>query len=497
MTKSVRADSSIYLNNAASGFPKSRMALEAYLEAVQAPLQDVRINRDATALADLRQKVAGLIGVDAGHVFFCSDATLALNAAIQGTVGRQEHCIVDNRSHNAVLRTVASLTDAHWEVADLVSREEKLVPSRVLEKLQRDTRLVCLTHTSNVSGSIYDLASLVADIQRHSQARVLIDASQSAGSCNIADVTHADFVIFTGHKYLHGVLGAAVLVARDRLRPFIFGGTGTRSAELRFSDRSENYVEVGTPNLPAIASMETSLQEWTDNRAEFIGKVAERVEQLWEGLKRCNSLVPLGRGPGRTRNGTISCRVAMGSPEMDWAPFLYSQNIHVRGGLHCSPVHHHQLGLGDVGSLRFSVSRYTREDDIMHTLDEIEGFSRFLKADRQERSVAHDPAPRRTMHKTKGKPIRFSVHSVMPCAEAPSLVALEGSIHGASTQDVVQALCEMQWRARHLRSTGTVVARFGATLFILSSDGDYNLSHLPDEQAGYEFLEELGMAMGL
>lgn len=369
---------SVYLNNATTGYPKAISAVQAYSAALQSIPSDVRHSAEPQ-IELVRGRIASLLGVDHTHLFFLSDATLALNAVIRGYVGPGDHCVTDNRSHNAVLRTLNGIPDLSWQVARIHDLHEE--PDFFFLDVIDEPKLVCLTHTSNVTGSVYDVTTLIKRIRsRFPKAAVLVDASQSVGFCPIDDLDDADFIVFPAHKHLHSMPGAAVLVARRRLVPFILGGTGSNSAELALGDAGGNFVEVGTPNLPAILALGAALEEQNEGAHDIRCRIENLTEMLWSGLQSVPGIEPLGRRPYQRRSGVVACKLP-GSPEADWIPFLRSQDIIARGGLHCAPTIHEELGLGNIGTLRFSISRFTREDEIRSAVEAVQVFADFVKGE--------------------------------------------------------------------------------------------------------------------
>lgn len=170
---------SVYLNNATTGYPKAISAVEAYSAALQSIPSDVRHSAEPQ-IELVRGRIGSLLGVDHTHLFFLSDATLALNAVIRGYVGAGDHCVTDNRSHNAVLRTLNGIPGVSWQVARVHDLHEE--PDFSFLDVIDEPKLVCLTHTSNVTGSVYDVTTLIRRIRsRFPKAAVLVDASQSVG----------------------------------------------------------------------------------------------------------------------------------------------------------------------------------------------------------------------------------------------------------------------------------------------------------------------------
>ncbi|MEE3316548.1 MAG: aminotransferase class V-fold PLP-dependent enzyme [Pseudomonadota bacterium] len=365
----------IYLNTATTGYPKSSIALAAMTQSLTAAPSDVR-HSSKPAIELARQKMADLLGADAATVFYVSDATLGLNLVIQSEAGHSSGvCLTDNRAHNAVTRTLYGVAGNRWASLDLYDLHETPRMDVLVDKLDPTCPLICLTHTSNVFGTTYDLAPVIAKVRQIApDCAILVDASQTAGSAPMDGLQEADFIVFPGHKHLHSTPGAAVLVARRRLRTLVYGGTGTYSARLSMEDYRENVVEVGTPNLPAIEALAAAALEYHEHGGHYRAHIQDMVAYLIDGLWRIEGVTPLGLGAQEGRNGTVACLVP-GLPEQEWVPLLASQNIVVRGGLHCCPLAHREFAHPAHGSLRISLNRFTTVDELDALLSVMDSFA--------------------------------------------------------------------------------------------------------------------------
>ena len=360
---SERRDVTIFLNNAATSFPKSARARRAFIEALDACPSDIRGNvSGAPRLEVLRRNVARRLGVSSACVFFLSEATLALNCVIMGW--RQDHplgvILFDNRSHNAVSRP-AFVADAQpfelYDPFDSIQRE-------ALDALPSGDLLVCLTWASNVSGAIYDAAELAADIKRRRPAaRILLDASQAVGCGRLRVPEAVDFTVFPGHKFLYASPGAAVLVACAPLRSWVHGGTGdTHVAE------GGPFVEVGTPNLPAITSLAEGLAEADDLGNAGFAPALEYRSHLRQKLARVTALEEI---PVRGSVTSVISYVTSSVKPAELGAVLGQQGICVRAGLHCNPTHHQAIGAQRHGTLRFSPGRYNTLADILEAAEAV------------------------------------------------------------------------------------------------------------------------------
>lgn len=368
MTSADQPRSFAYLNIAAEGYPKSQTALTAFDHAIRRPPAGSRSGVNGSVFESYRAEAARLFGAKSTEVFFVPSATIALNMAVRGLVPPRGRCLVDNRSHNSVLRPIAN-GPFESRTVTLYGLDEEPNLSE-LRSACADFRpdVVCLTHVSNVTGSVYSLEDVIAVVRESSSAFVVIDAAQSVGAVPLKTLPYGDVIVFPAHKHLHSVPGAAVLISRVELRPTLFGGTGSESSRLRIDERWWKWIEVGAPNEPAVAAMMASLKEQASTEDRVGAPGAELTGYLWEALKMVPGLCPIGRPPGSQRIGTIACRVQFGHTELEWARLMASAGVIARGGLHCSPDVHTQLGLEQVGTLRFSLGRYTTIDEIDYAM---------------------------------------------------------------------------------------------------------------------------------
>jgi cysteine desulfurase/selenocysteine lyase len=361
----------IYLNNATTSYPKSASALTAFNAACNRIPADIRHTISTTAaIPALKARVATLIGVEADNVYFPSDATFALNLVIQGVLDNGDTCVTDTYPHNAISRTITNKPGVRWLTVD---------GSGDLDRIPRDTRLVCLTHVNNVTGDIFDMETLIAGIRAVAPgAAILVDSSQAAGLVPLRPVCAlADFVVFPGHKYLHSVPGASVLVAKQRLKPVVFGGTGTNS--MKQTDYDDGLVvEVGTPNIPAIEALAAALEDADRHLPIWRSTVTQRLGQLTSGLSSIGFLTLLGERNLSRRTAIAAFSVNGVSAEAVWIPFLAANGIIARGGMHCAPTFHQRRGFDVFGTVRLSVSRFTTEAEIEASLTAVGQFEELL-----------------------------------------------------------------------------------------------------------------------
>ena len=371
----------VYLNYATTSFPKSKIALESFYKAACTLPDGSRQNSSNSYLQKFRNRVGKILNAREEHIFFTTSATIGLNQVIHGFM-KDGFCLaIDNRSHNAVARPWLSLTNrCQCILAALYDEADQFIEANLLEILSQSPHLLCLTHVSNVTGSIYPIERIIDLVRSLSPSTsVLIDASQSAGAISLADLGRADFVVFPAHKHLHSLPGAAVLMAKKRLEPIILGGTGANSGLAETFNGKDLFAEVGTMNFPAIWALVDSLEFADLNLQQHRKHEQHLLAQFIEGIHQIEGLELVGRGAEDERVGIIALKPEVGSPELQWAPFLKTQKIFVRGGLHCSPLHHEQLGLSNSGTLRLSFGWDSTAEHVTTALRSLKEFNHVIR----------------------------------------------------------------------------------------------------------------------
>lgn len=251
-----------------------------------------------------------------------------------------------------------------------------------LEKtISKNTRLVCVTHVSNVTGVVNDVER-IAKLAHENGALILVDGAQSVPHMPV-DVRKldADFLAFSGHKML-GPTGIGVLYARREILREMepFHGGGEMISEVVF-DQSRGSCsiswntlpwkfEAGTPNVAGAVGLAAAI-EYLKNLG--MNNVSEHEKHLTEytvkRLQECSSISIYGPRDASIRSGIVAFNIKGYEPH-DTALILDSYGIMVRSGLHCAQPLHQRLKISS--SVRASFYIY-------NTKEEIDGFIETLK----------------------------------------------------------------------------------------------------------------------
>ena len=282
-----------------------------------------------------------------------------------------------------MVRPLKALQQAGVEVTKVqVSPEAGAALSDIEAAVCSNTRLIVISHVSNVAGTINPIADIGAFCQRRG-ILFLVDAAQSAGVLPIdADAMGINLLAFPGHKGLLGPQGTGGLYISPgvRLRPFRFGGTGSYSELLDQPAASPDRYESGTLNVPGLAGLAAGVRYILSETVESIRDCETRlVNRLIDGLSELKGVSLYGPPAGAPRSGVVSLRLEGTAPEETAAILDSAFGIAVRAGLHCAPDAHRVLGtLGDGGTVRISVGHFNTPEDIdacVRAIGEIAGAS--------------------------------------------------------------------------------------------------------------------------
>ncbi len=335
----------IYLNNAATSHPKPPEVLAAVTQMLQEIPQDRGRSSGAGVSSETcRQRIAQLFDVsDHNRVILAPSATLALNLVIQGCLQQPgDGAICSELDHNSVLRPLAHRCRDHGAHCTVIAPQADglLHPADIARRLNAATRLVVVTHASNVTGCVQPVEE-IAHIAARENVPLLIDASQIAGAVPLSHRTLPGrvFIAAAGHKGLYGPSGTGLLIVPDgELPPLVTGGTGVHGEKPLQPDILPLKYEAGTANAAGIAGLSAGVGFVLEQGLSPLGNHRHRlVEMLRRGLAAIPGLhlSPLAQNDGRA--GIVSFWRQGRAPEDLAYALRDSFGIETRAGLHCAP----------------------------------------------------------------------------------------------------------------------------------------------------------------
>ena len=367
----------IYLDNAATTYPKPRSVLEETLRCMSRYGGNAGRGAHPLAMAatekifECRTLAAELFGVlEPERVCFTLNTTYGINVVLKGLLRRGDHVLISDMEHNAVYRPLCKLAeergitfDCFPSMVGIADANPTRICAGIAKRLRPETKMVVCTHSSNICSYTFPLREIGAFCHRHGLLFV-VDAAQSAGHrrIHIGDM-NVDALCVPGHKGLYGPQGCGMVLLGEGIVPdtLIEGGSGVHSLSGEMPEEGPERFEAGTLPTPAIAGlsegikdvMRTGMDEICNHEIALYRYLRERLENM----KGVILYAPEYEGNTMLFNleGIHSETVGRRLAEM---------GICVRSGYHCSKLGHETLGTPEGGAVRISFGRYNNCGEI-------------------------------------------------------------------------------------------------------------------------------------
>ena len=364
----------IYLDSSATSFLKPPQVAEAVFRSFTTIGNAGRGAHAPTLNAsrliyDTREKLAALFGTpDPSRIAFTCNATEALNIAIHGAIHPGEHVITTACEHNSVLRPLYLKEKEGTELTIIPADKKGRIRYDLLESsVKSNTSAIVLTHASNLSGNVTDLA-FVSNFAKKHGLLLIVDASQTAGSLPINVVKMGiDILCFTGHKGLFGPQGTGGLYVREglTLSPLKSGGSGIHSFDRQHPTDMPTALEAGTLNGHGIAGLNAGLDYILSTGVKNIhAKEISLARRFVNGISDISDLKLYGDIDAPLRTPIISLNIGNMSSASVSDILWEDYEICVRAGAHCAPLMHKTFGTEKQGAVRFSFSCFNTEAEI-------------------------------------------------------------------------------------------------------------------------------------
>lgn len=366
----------IYLDNAATTYPKPPQVYRAWNEAFRAyganpGRGSCTFSSDTSqAVYDSREECAGFFGADPENTVFTLNCTHALNYAIKGLARRGVHFVISDLEHNAVLRPVHACAAEYGGSYSVfsVSEDEEVTLSRAERAIRPDTAALICTAASNVTGRRLPIKEL-GEICKKKGVIFIVDAAQGAGILPLRLDDGINIICAAGHKGLYGPMGTGLMLTDGsvRLKTLIEGGTGSASESPVQPDFFPDRFESGTINTAGVIALGAGVRfVRSKTPAVILAHELSLCRQFCEGARairgitlyndinthNSNSYAPVVSFNQNDRSGT------------DTSALLGELGCCLRGGLHCAPLAHKKLGTLERGTVRFSPSAFTSPNDV-------------------------------------------------------------------------------------------------------------------------------------
>ena len=319
-----------------------------------------------------RAALGKLLGVTrTDRILFTKNVTEALNTALKGFLKPGDHVVLSGLEHNAVIRPLNKLKQGRGVDYTVVSANAhgRLNPYDFEKALTPSTKLVCLTHASNVTGGLSPIAE-VGEICAKKGVAFLVDAAQTAGAVPIhMEGLKIDFLAFTGHKGLMGPPGTGGLIVSPRvdLDSFIEGGTGSNSDQETQPTQWPDKFESGTQNYWGLAGLKAAVEFLLKTSVQKVRRHEEALTaQFLKEAQKIQGLKLYGL-PGDATTARVAV-VSLNVEGRDPAELAYELDerfgIMTRAGLHCAPLAHRTIGTYPTGTVRLSFGYYNSPKEI-------------------------------------------------------------------------------------------------------------------------------------
>lgn len=374
---------SIYLDNAATSFPKPQVVIDNMMNYMMNCGGNPSRGSSSIALAgnraiyDCRETIANFFNFDkVENVIFTNNITSSLNIILHSLVKKDWHVITTVMDHNSVLRPLEKLKNTLNIEVDYAKADKEgfISPSTIESLIKTNTKLVVMSHASNLTGSIQDITSIGAICKKHGIFFV-VDTAQTAGVIPIdMKESNINALAFTGHKSLFGPQGIGGFIVDDKINAVMdtvfAGGTGSSSFSLEHPRELPDKFECGTLNTPGIIGLNSGINFIKEEGLEKIrAKEEELCYYALTELSKLNNIIIYGSMDASKRTSTILFNIKdVDSSELGF--YLdFEKGIVTRTGIHCAPLGHQTLVSGQHGGVRISPGYFNTKEDIDLLID--------------------------------------------------------------------------------------------------------------------------------
>ncbi len=365
----------IYLDNAATSWPKPDSVYTAMIKCIKE--YGANPGRSGHRMAikagekifECRENLARLFGIaDPLCIVFTINATEAINLAVKGLLAPGDHVIISSMEHNSVVRPLKKLEALGVELSIVRTNPDgKVYTKNINRKIKGNTKLLIVSHASNVTGTVNNLKS-IGGLAKKNKIVFMVDAAQTAGNCPVdVGLMNIDLLAFSGHKGLLGPQGTGGLYVREGivLDTLKEGGTGSLSESVIQPDFSPDRYESGTLNTPGIAGWNEGIKYILETGISNIQNHEKQlVKHMLEGLGEIKKVKVYGNDNIEHRTGVISITVDGKDCHEVCRELDEKYDIAARGGMHCAYLAHETIGTQNTGTVRFSIGLFNTLEEI-------------------------------------------------------------------------------------------------------------------------------------
>ena len=364
----------IYFDNAATTLKKPDSVIAAVVKGMseignsgrgvhESSLQSSRV------IYQTRAQLAALFnGESPKQIVFTSNATESLNMAIRGLIQPGDHVITTALEHNSVLRPLYLAEERGTELTICSADQQgRLDYAEIARAIRPETTAIVVTHASNLTGNVTDLAKISQLTQAH-QLLLIVDGAQTAGIIPINVQKYGiDVLCFTGHKSLLGPQGTGGLYVKDgvQISPLKVGGSGIDTYNHQHPLELPTALEAGTLNGHGIAGLHAALSYIDEQGMACLRqKELALMWQFYQGVRELETVTVYGDFSRGERCPIVSLNVGTKDSSEVSDQLAYDYGIATRSGGHCAPLMHQALGTKEQGVVRFSFSHFNTAEEV-------------------------------------------------------------------------------------------------------------------------------------
>ncbi len=383
-----RRDTVIYLDNAATSWPKPESVYQTMDEFLRQKGGNSGRGGHSMAVTasrvidETRLLMARLINApDKDRIIFTLNCTDSLNIGLKGLLRPGDHVITSSIEHNSVVRPLRKLERQGVKVTRLSphSRGGFVSPQDIEEAITGETRLVVMTHASNVNGVIQPIEEYGLITRQHNLI-FMVDAAQTAGRYPLdVQTDNIDLIAFSGHKGLFGPPGTGILSIGERvdLDSLREGGTGSQSEREEQPTALPYKFESGTVNSVGIAGLGAGLKFISSKGVgEILAHERSLTDRLLRGLFQTPRVTVYSAEKGTEQSPVVSFTIDGAEPGEVGAILDQAFDIKARTGLHCAPAAHRTIGTFPLGTIRLSPGYFNTVEEIDFALEAIRKIAR-------------------------------------------------------------------------------------------------------------------------
>ncbi len=363
----------IYLDNAATTYPKPQSVIKAVDDALKKSANPGRSGHtlsQSTAISvyEVREKLKDMFSAPSvENVVFTLNCTHAINYVLKGLIKSGDRIVTSSFEHNAVMRPLEKLKKqgVHIDIAEAYPDDKEATVRSFSRLINTNTKLVICTAASNVIGLKMPIKE-IGMMCKQFGISFCVDAAQLAGVCDInMKECNIDYLCIAAHKGLYAPMGTGILITKDnRLDTIIEGGTGTASIMLDQPNDLPEMLESGTINVPGIIGLGAGIDFVKSKGFDKIyNHEMGLVKRLYKQLKSTPGVKLYTPEPDDNYAPVLSFNIN-GLNSVDSASKLNSLGFATRAGLHCAPFAHKRIGTIESGTVRICPSVFTSGQDI-------------------------------------------------------------------------------------------------------------------------------------